>query len=133
MKVMEVVFERQVYTSKSDGTIQTAVSRDKLRSLLGQARSMRVQFIGFRMSANAEVVLKVWESSYPGLRPSGLKSGNGTAFWTGTAITGIRPAPQDVSGPFGGDVELTMDIRTTTGGTMAEVDGMVVVTLFLEA
>jgi len=133
LKIMEIVFERQVYTSKGDGTIQTVVSRDKLRSLLGQSLSMRVQFIGFRMTPNAEVVLKAWESSYSGMRPSELKSGNGGPFWTGTAIATLRPAPENITGPYGGDVEITMDIRTTTGGTMAEVDGMVVITLFVEA
>lgn len=43
-----------------------------------------------------------------------------------------RPATENVTGPFGAFVEITMEVRTTTGGTMAEVDGMVVVTLILE-
>ncbi len=84
------------------------------------------------MTPNAEVVLKVWESSYAGMRPSELKAGNGNPFWTSAAITSLRPAPENVTGPFGAFVEITMEVRTTTGGTMAEVDGMVVVTLILE-
>jgi len=133
MKVMEVVFERQVYTSKGDGTVLTVVSQEKLRSLLGQSLSMRAQFIGFRMTANAEVKLMAWESSYPSMRPTDLKPDNGSPFWTGAAITGLRPTPETIPAPYGGDVEFTMDVKTTSGGTMAEVDGMVVVTMFLEA
>ena len=131
MKTMEIVFERQVYTSNDDGTVRVIVAPDKLRQILGQALSMRAQFIGFRMTPDTEVKFKMWESCYSGLRPSELRAGSGNPFWTSAAYLTLRPAPENIAGPFGGDVEFTMEVRKTVGSTIAEVDGMFVVTLFL--
>lgn len=132
MKTMEVVFERQSYTSNADGSVKIHVSPDKLRTIIGQATAVRVQFVAFRMTPDTEVKLKFWESCYEGMRPSELQAGNGTPYWTSAAWTTLRPAPQTIDGPFGGDVEFTMEVRKTTGSTQAEVDGMIVVTLILE-
>lgn len=132
MKTMEIVFDRLNYTSNADGSVRVHVSPDRLREVLGQGTVLRVQFIGFRMTPDTEVKLKFWESSFSGMRPSELQAGNGNPFWTSDAYTTLRPAPQTVSGPFGGNAEFTMEVRKTTGSTVAEVDGMVVVTLILE-
>jgi hypothetical protein len=134
MKSMVVTFERQTYTSKPDGTACVVVSADNLRTVLGAAKSIRLQWIGFRMSADCEVKLKAWESSYSGLRPSELAQGAGTPYFTSNALTVLRPAPENVTSGFGGNVEVTMEVRNSgsPGNTLVEADGMVAATLIME-
>jgi hypothetical protein len=132
MKSMVTIFERQTYTSNADGSIRVVVSTDNLRAVLGAAKSIRLQWIGFRMTTNCEVKLKAWESSYAGMRPSELAQGNGNPYFTGTAITTLRPAPENVPAGFGGNVEVSMEVRNNTAGTLVEADGMVVATLIME-
>ncbi len=131
MKTMVVVFEAQTYTSKADGTAKVVVSSDRLRTVLGQAKIIRLEWVGFRMSPNAEVKLKVWESSYAGMRPSELEQA-GAPFFTSSALTAPRPASENVVGPFGGFVDVTMEVRNNAGAVPVEVEGVVCATLVME-
>lgn len=131
MKTMIVIFERQTYTSKADGTAKVVVSADRLRTVLGQAKLIRLQWIGFRMAPNSEVKLKVWESSYAGLRPSELEQ-TGAPYFTSAAYTTLRPAAENATGPFGANVDVTMEVRNNAAGTLVEVEGAVAATLVME-
>lgn len=131
MKSLVVLFERNTYQSNTDGTARTWISRDELRKVLGQAKSMRVQIIGYRNAANTGVRLKMYENSYLDLRPSETNA-SGSPFWTGTEATTLRPAPENISGPFGANVEFTLEVRNTSAASQVEFDGIVVVTLILE-
>ena len=97
MKTMVILFERNTYQSNSDGSARTWVSRDDLRQKLGQAKSIRVQIIGYRNIANTGVKLKMYENSYYDLRPSETNA-SGAPFWTGTEALdrhrGDDPAPR---------------------------------------
>jgi hypothetical protein len=131
MKSMVVVFDRQLYTSNSDGTAKSVACPDRLRSVLGQAKSIRLQWVGFRMTANCEVKFKMWESGYNGMRPSELAA-TGSPFFTSAAITALRPASENITGPFGGNVEFTMEVRNNAAGSLVEADGLMACTLILE-
>lgn len=131
MKSIVIVFERSTWQSNSDGTLRTFVSRDSIREVLGQAKSMRVQIIGYRNLANTGVKLKMYENSYLDMRPTETNQ-SGAPFWTGTEATTLRPAPENISGPFGANVEFVMEVRNTAAGTQVEFDGIVVVTLIIE-
>ncbi len=131
MKTMVVIFEAQTYTSKADGSAKVVVCSDRLRAVLGQAKVIRLEWVGFRMSPNSEVKLKVWESSYAGMRPSELEQA-GAPFFTSQALTVLRPAPENVTGPFGGYIDVTMEVRNSVGATLVDVEGVVCATLVME-
>ena len=131
MKEMIVLFERNTYLSASNGAAQSWISRDELRKVIGQAKSIRVQIIGYRNMANAGVKLYMYENSTPDMRPTETNQ-SGAPFWTGTEATTLRPAPENISGPFGANVEFKMEVRNTAAATQVEFDGMVVLTLIME-
>ena len=131
MKQSVILFERNTYQSNSDGSARIWISRDELRAQLGSAKSMRVQIIGYRNDANTGVKLKMVENSYPAMRPTETAA-SGSPFWTGTEATTLRPAPENISGPFGVNVEFTLEIRNTSGGTQVSFEGIIVLTLIIE-
>lgn len=131
MKKSVLVFPRDTYQSQADGNIRTYVCRDEVRRAMGQAKHIRFQLIGYRKSANARVTVKLWETPDPNLRPSEVVPG-GTALFTGTAITALRSAPQQINGPFCDNVEMTLDIDEATPASQQEFDLEVWATLIIE-
>ena len=131
MKQMTILFERNTWQSNSDGSARSFTSRDELRKVLGQAKSFRVQVIGYRNDANTGVKLYMYENSYAELRPIETNQ-SGAPFWAGSEATTLRPAPENISGPFGANVEFKMEIRNTSAASQVSLDGMVVLTLIME-
>ena len=62
----------------------------------------------------------------------GPRSGPAPRLWTGTEATTLRPAPETITGPFGGNVEFTLEIRNTSAASQVEFDGIIVLTLIME-
>lgn len=104
---------------------------DDIRTALGSAKSIRIQAFGFRRTPTSSVTIKMWETCVPDVRPNDVIPG-GSAFFTSTAVTSLRPSPEQISGPFSSNVNFTLHIVASTGTNLEEWDGAVYATLILE-
>ena len=131
MKKSALVFPRDTYQSKSDGSTRTYVCRDEVRRAMGQAKDIRFQVIGYRKTTNARLTVKLWETPDPNLRPSEVAPSVAAAF-TSTTISTLRSAPQQINGPFCDNVEMTLDVDEATPASQQEFDLELWATLIIE-
>ena len=131
MKKDIVLFERGTYQNESTNAKRTYASADSLRKVLGQAKTIRVQPVGFRMSTGTELKLYMYETPYDGIRPNDLIPG-GAAFFTSVTISTLRPAVISITGPFSGNVTIVLEVKHTTDSAQVEWDGIVAATLIME-
>lgn len=131
MKTEVVVFPRATYSTDAGGLKKTYTCDDALCKKLGQAKHIRVQWIGYRRSPNARVTFSMWETCAPDIRPSEEMPGQ-TAFFASGNIDILRPVPSQINGPFAANVNFTLDIVASAGAQVEEVEGALCVTLILE-
>lgn len=128
MKRLTVVFPRRTFVTP-DGSKTVYTHDADLDPVLGQAKIIRVHVHGHRKSSSAKITLQAYESGLPGERPSQVGKTLGGAI----VITDLRPAFADITGNFGGLVELVLAIEHSTGGgTQEEFDLEVHATLILD-
>lgn len=131
MKKSIELFSRMTYQNEPTNQKRVVVSADSLAKSLGAAKAIRVQLIGYRITAGCELTLSMHETAHPGFRPNEVVPG-GTPFHTSNVITTLRPAPYTINGPFCDNVCFTLQIKHTTDAAQVEFDGQVYVTLILE-
>lgn len=133
MKKSVIALKRATYTNNgSDNKKALYQSPDELSHVLGQAKALRYQLVGFRIDANCELRLHLYETPYEGLRAADLIAG-GTPFYSpGAATTTLRPVPQTIPGPFSEFVTLVLEVKHATDAAMVQWDGLVAVTMIIE-
>ncbi len=115
MKTEVAILTRATYQSNADGTKKTDTSEDAMAKKIGQAKSIRAQWVGFRRSPNARVTFSMWETCAPDIRPSEEMPGQ-AAFFTSAANNILRPVPSQINGPFAANVSFTLDVDASAGG-----------------
>ena len=91
------------------------------------ADGLRLQFVGYRQSAaTARVQLVLWESAIPGRRPIEYQQQFGASY----LITELRPSPIQIDGPFGGLLEVCVEVDDSAATDEVEFEFEIHATLF---
>lgn len=129
MKRNITIFSRKNYvTTDPGGGIQKHFCTENFFDIMGQAKTIRYHFIGHWRSATARATLRTFESADPDNRPGETGTQIGAA--TAVVVTGATFA--DVTGPFCGRVELTLEIDDTVPAGPQEFECEVHATLILD-
>jgi hypothetical protein len=131
MKRSTVIFPLRAYLSMTDGT--TAIYRmpAELRGVVGQAKALRYQFVGFERSTNAQLELQMFESAYEDMPADEVIPG-ATPFHTSGSVNALRTSPTIVPGPFCTNVEMVLKVSASTGSVQESWQGLIAATLILE-
>ncbi|MFH1467145.1 MAG: hypothetical protein ABIO70_22365, partial [Pseudomonadota bacterium] len=106
------------------------MSKD-LRALVGQASSLRYQFIGMSRTTNARVTLTMFESPWEDVAADEIAPG-ATPFHVSGNLDTLRSVPVQVDGPFGTNVEMVLKCLDSTSSGSESWQGLVAATLFFE-
>jgi len=129
--IMEIL-ERDVRSSKSDGTtIWYPMSLQRIKpGLLGKASSIRFSLVGHTWDTDTVVVVSVYETSFPHVRPMDVREPD-EVFAT-TSFTEARPASWQVDGPFGGFLDVKVGVQKGTAGSGVKADFEIWATLLFD-
>ncbi len=131
MKRATILFPLGLYQSNNDGTAVAYKMPQELRTLVGQAKALRYQFIGFNRTTNARVVMTMFESPWEGTAADEVLPG-AAPFHTSGNLDNLRAGPVQVAGPFGTNVEMVLKCSASAGGGPESWYGLVAATLILE-
>ncbi len=127
MKRSTILLPLGLLQSENTGAAKTYRFPAELRKAVGQADEIRYQFVGFRRSTNARVVLELYESPYEDLPADEVY--DGTPFHTSANCDALRSAPASISGPFSTNVEILIKCSDSTATGPEEWYGLVAATL----
>lgn len=131
VKRFTLLFPLGLYQSNNDGTgFFYKMSKD-LRALVGQASSLRYQFIGMSRTTNARMELPMYESPWEDVAADEVAPGT-SPFHTSGNMDTLRSVPTQVSGPFGTNVQMVLKCSASAGGGPESWQGLVAATLFFE-
>ncbi|MCB9761330.1 MAG: hypothetical protein H6739_15920 [Alphaproteobacteria bacterium] len=127
MKRTIKILSRDTYLSTSSGSPQRYQHDLGLCKTMGAADGLRLQFVGYRQSAaTARVQLVLWESAIPGRRPIEYQQQFGASY----LITELRPSPIQIDGPFGGLLEVCVEVDDSAATDEVEFEFEIHATLF---
>jgi hypothetical protein len=131
MKRSTVIFPLRAYLSLTSGSAAIYRMPQELRSVIGQAKALRYQIVGFERSTNAQLELQMFESAYEDMPADEVIPG-ATPFHTSGAVTSLRTSPTTVPGPFCTNVEMVLKVSDSTSTAQESWQGLIVATLILE-